>query len=230
MSSINPLLLPIKKDNDTIKKTVLENIINMLNKRKWISNENLKKQIKLITENQNDEQVYKISLDVDLKDVETYYPVEDTERKFDKDFNGKYVIVKLLPQNVTSIGKSPIIGEFLSTYNKFHRLIVVDEITEKVRNTLLHSNKHLEILKEEFLMIDLLEHYCSPKYEVLTPAEVKEFVISYNTPRRNLQFMLDSDPASMYLFLEKGQIVRVIRYSEVSGIAVIYRIVVHKKS
>jgi DNA-directed RNA polymerase subunit H len=230
MSSINPLLLPVKKDSDTIKQTVLENIVNMFNKRKWINNENVKTQITNMLDNPNDDQIYKIQLDVDLVKVDTYYPIEeDEERKFDKEFNGRYVIIKLLPQNITSIGKSPIIGEFLSTYNKFHRLIVVDDISEKVRNTLL-SSKYLEIFKESFLMIDLLEHYCSPKYEVLSPKEAKEFTISYNTPRRNLQYILDTDPVSMYLYLERGQIIRAIRYSEVSGEAVAYRIVVHKKS
>jgi len=230
MSSINPLLLPVKKDSETIRQTVLQNIVNMLHKRKWISHENIKIQIKNIIDNQNDEQIYKIQLDVDLTKVETYYPVdEDVERKFDKEFNGKYIIVKLLPQNVTSIGKSPIISEFMLAYNKYHRLIVVDDISEKIKNTLLVSNKYLEIFKEDFLMFDLFEHTCSPKYEVLTPSETKELISTYNTPRRNLQFMLENDPASLYLFLEKGQVVRIIRNSEITGTAIAYKIIVNRK-
>ena len=40
-STNNPLLLPVRKDIDTIRKTVLTNIIKMLIERKWLNKDNL---------------------------------------------------------------------------------------------------------------------------------------------------------------------------------------------
>jgi hypothetical protein len=113
--SVNPLHLPVKKDADTIKKTVLTNIVKMLNRRKWVSDKNFENTLERVINTQNDDQVYKINLDINLSKLETYYPVEiGEEKKEDKDFEDNIVMVKLLPQKVTSINKSPIILEFFN--------------------------------------------------------------------------------------------------------------------
>lgn len=235
MTSVDPLLIPVKKDIETIRQTVLTNVVKMLHKRGWISNSNVSDQIKNMINSQNDDQLYKINLSTDLTKVKTYYPEDekdgDGERKnIDKEFNGKYVMVKLLPLNITSVGKSPLISEFLLGHSKCHKIMIVDAITEKVKNAILHNNKHLEFFEEEDMMHDLLGHNLSPQYEVLTPEDVKELLVSYNTTKRNLQYILDTDPAALYLFLEKGQVVRIKRNSESTGSAIVYKIAVHRKS
>lgn len=231
MSAINPLLLPVKKDSNTIKITVLENIVNMLNKRKWIADKNVKSIIKQLIDLPNEDNVYKIPLDVDLSSLETYLPnLDDKDKRKINEMDGKYVVVKILPQNITSIAKSPIMTEFISSNVKYHKLIVVSEITEKVKSMLMDIHKNLEMFKEIFLMIDLLEHVCSPKYEVLTPTEIQELIISYHTPKKKFQIMLENDPASIYLFLQKGQLVRIIRNSEITGISIAYKIIGSKKN
>jgi DNA-directed RNA polymerase subunit H (RpoH/RPB5) len=62
----------------------------------------------------------------------------------------------------------------------------------------LINGKYDKVLYDKFI-----EAYEVDEYEVLTPSETKELIATYNTPRRNLQFMLENDPASLYLFLEK---------------------------
>lgn len=226
--SINPLLLPVKKDADTIRKTVLTNIVKMYNGRKWINDKNLDKEIKQIIETQNDNHIYKINLDVDLKTFETYYPVEvGEERKFDKDFVGTVVMVKLLPQKVTSISKSPIIQEFFNDYKKFHRILIVDMISDKSKNQIT-TEKNVEVFTEPFFMMNLLDHVCSPKYEVLNPAETIEFLESYHLTRKQMEKIHDNEPAAYYLFLKKKQIVRIIRNSEQTAKAVDYKLVIHR--
>jgi len=222
--SVNPLLLPIRKDVDTIQKTVLTNVIKMLYNRKWISKENIDKRIEEITSSINDNQLYQIKLDVKLSSVDTYDPDHDKSNEFKDDV----VIVKIVPQKITSIGKSPIIIEFIGEYKKNHKILIVENISDKQKQTLITSNKHLEIFNEPFLMIDLMSFICCPQYEVLNKDEGEKVLEAHNLTRRQMKKMYDSDAASLYLFLKQKQIVRIIRDSEMTGKSVDYRIVVHK--
>ena len=227
MSKINPSL-SIKKDSETIRTTVLTNIIKMLNKRKWLNDENLNKEIEKAINSQNDNHVYVINLDVDLVNVTTYYPLEEgEERKFAEGFVGNVVVIKLLPQKITSVGKSPIIQEFFNEHKKSHKILIVDSISDKSKTQIM-SAKHIEVFSEPYFMLDLMEIVCCPQSEVLTPAEILVFLESYHLTRKQMKKMFDNDPASQYLFLKKKQIVRIIRNSEISGKSVDYRLVVHK--
>jgi DNA-directed RNA polymerase subunit H (RpoH/RPB5) len=227
MAKINPLL-SIKKDSETIRTTVLTNIVKMLYNRKWISAENYPNEINKIINSYNDNQIYIINLDVNLIDVPTYYPIDEGEdRNFNDKFNGKTIAIKLLPQKITSIGKSPIIQEFMNEYKKSHKIIIVDSISEKSKSQITVS-KHIEIFEESFFMINLMDIVCCPKYEILTPDETLTFLESYHLTRKQMNKMYDSDPMSQYLFLKKKQIVRIIRDSEITGQAVNYRLVIHK--
>lgn len=226
--SINPLLLPVKKDADTIRATVLTTIIKMLHRRGWIHAENVEKQINNVIASQNDDNIYKVTLDVKLLSFPTYDPQDDTpNKKVDKEFDDKVIMIKLLSQKVTSISKSPIITDFLTAYKKTHRILVVEDISEKAKQQLI-SNKHIEVFSEVFLLIDLLEYVCSPTYEILTPDQCTQLLEEYHLTKRQMKVMLDTDPASMYLFLKQKQIVRITRDSELTAKTVDYRIVVHK--
>lgn len=223
--SINPLLLPVKKDAETIRKTVLTNIIKMLNKRKWIDDKNVAKEIESIIKAQNDNHIYAVNLDVNLANVLTYYPVDEGEQRvFTEGFVGNILMIKLLPQKITSVGKSPIIQEFFTEYKKNHKILVVDSVSDKSKAQIT-SIKHVEVFSEPYFMLDLMELICSPKYEVLTPAETTTFLESYHLTRKQMKKMFDTDPASQYFFLKKRQIVRIIRDSELSGKAIDYRLV-----
>jgi DNA-directed RNA polymerase subunit H (RpoH/RPB5) len=236
--SANPLLLPVRKDIDTVHKTVLTNILKMLCNRKWILSDNLKSKTIEIINTHNDEQVYKIRLDISLSSFPTYDPQEQNEEepkeksnnKKESDFEDNIVMVKLLPQKITSVSKSPIIMEFFSTYKKFHKILIVDSISDKSKHQLI-SNKYTEVFTESFFMLDILEHVCSPKYEVLSPLESKEMLGSYHLLKKQMKRMFDTDQISLYFFLKKRQIIRIIRNSELTGGAIDYRIVVpHKNS
>lgn len=225
---MNPVNLPVKKDIETIRKDVLTNIVKMLTNRKWILPENSKKMIEKLISSENDDQIYKINLDVKLTNVETYYPSRDgKERKMPKEFEDNVVMVKLLPQKVTSVSKSPIILEFFNTYKKCHKLLIVEAISEKTKQQLM-STKHMEVFKEDSLLMDLFEHVSSSKHEVLTPTEKAKYLESYHLTENQMQKQSDIDPVSLYLFLKVGQVVRIIRDSEITASAIGYRIVGHK--
>lgn len=227
MSKINPLL-SVKKDSETIRITVLTNVIKMLNNRKWINDNNVNKEIEKIVKSQNDNHIYVINLDVKLNEVLTYYPLEEgEERKFPEGFIGNTVVVKLLPQKITSVSKSPIIQEFFNEYKKNHKILIVDSISDKSKAQIT-SAKYIEVFSEPYFMLNLMDIVCCPKYEVLTPAQTLDFLESYHLTRKQMKKMFDNDPASQYFFLKKKQIVRIIRDSEISGKSVDYRLIVHK--
>ncbi len=203
-NNIENNIIQIRKDADTIQKTVLTNIIKMIYNRKWITYDTMNKKIEEFSSSLNDNQLYKVSLDVKLLSYETYEP----EMSKTKNFKDDEVVIKLVPQKVTSIGKSPILIDFIEEYKQNHKILVVESITEKQKQTLISNNRHLEIFNENFFMLDLLSFVCSPQYEVLTQTEIEQLLKTYN--------------------LTQKQVVRIIRNSEITGKSVDYRIVVHR--
>src|SRR3989338_9151938 len=102
MTSINPLLLPIQKDSDTIRKVILTNIVKMLTTRNCLDRNNIDDNIETITSTVNDNNIYYISLDGDRTNENIQMPKENS------------VAIKLLNQKITGVTKSPLINEFLS--------------------------------------------------------------------------------------------------------------------
>lgn len=224
--SINPLLLPINKDAETRRKIVLTNVMKMLEYRKWISSDNLNKNINSVINTTTDEDIYKIKLDVNLNDVEFYNDNGEKNNAFD----GKTLMIKLIHQKVTGINKSPTVVEFLTNYKNMHKVIIIDDMpTTKVLQQ-LSATQYTEAFFETFFLINLMEHICSPKYHVMSASEQTEFLREYQTTKNKLCKIFDSDQAAKYLYLKKGQIVRIERPSEISGMSIGYRVVVHKNN
>jgi DNA-directed RNA polymerase subunit H (RpoH/RPB5) len=221
--SVNPQL-SVRIDTETVRQRVLSNIIKMMFHRGWIKEENLENKTKKAINDANDENLYKIKLDVKLGSFPTY-EYQNTDEK--TDFNDDTVFVKLVPQKVTSVSKSPIIVDFLTNYKQSHKILIVDEMSDKSRNTLM-TNKYVEVFSEKKILQCILNHVLSPAYQILTPDECVAVLKEYQLTRRQMKIMFDIDPVAQYLFLKKGRIVRIIRNSEASGYAIDYRIVVHK--
>lgn len=220
--SVNPLLLPIKKDVLTIKKTVLTNLVKMIYNRKWISD--LDKNINRLLNKINDEDIYEIDLDISLKELKTYDPFETNHNE---KFNDKKIIIKIYDQHINSISKSQVISDFLFDYQNYHKILIVKGYSDKIRQTLMKS-KYIEIFSEPFLMVNLLEISGSPQYEILTQEEANLVLNEYLAKLTELGKMNDTDPASQYLFLKRKQVVRIIRNSEITGKSVYYRVVVRE--
>lgn len=226
MSSAN---YQIRKNTQQITETVITNIVKMLMYRKWIDEKtDIKILVDELLKNKKEEKIYNIKLSKNLNDNETYEPFED--KKNDKSwngFNGENIVVYMT--NLKISGKSPVLNDFITKYNNCHKIIIVDSITKKFRQT-MSSSKFIEVFLENELMINITEHDCCPEFEVLNNQELSDFLESYCAKRKDILKQLDSDPMSRYLFLRRGQIVRVIRTSETSGQCVAYRIVIHKNT
>jgi len=213
--SLNPELIPVKKDAETIRKTVLTTLIKMFVERGYIK-KSFEKNISNI-EKLKDDDSYTITLDVNL---ECKHDDADYKKKFD----GSNVMIKIIHQKVQGIAKIPTVKEYLTSYKYNHKIFVFDSISEKAKSTLC-ENPHTEVFNEPFLMINLVEHIDSPKYEVLSENEGKEVLDSYIFKKKEIPKILTTDPVVDYFNLKRGDIIRVIRPSEQSGKNVAYRIV-----
>lgn len=204
---------------EEIRINVLTNIVKMLTNRKWIKKENMENIISELSDDLNNDMVYKINLDVKLSELETYEP-NNSKTNFTED---NYVLVKLLFTKIT--GKSQPILDFLDQKFTGHKILVVDTITEKIQYSLLSTRNRTEIFKKDFLIQDFAEIGIGPKYEVLTNTESDEILESYQTKKKDMQKMHHYDAGATYYYMKKGQVVRLIRNSESSCEAIAYRMV-----
>lgn len=213
--SLNPELIPIKKDDEIVRKTVLTNIIKMFNARGYITS-SLKKNLDEINNKKNDD-TYKITLDKKIK------PQSDDKTYSDK-FDGSHIMVRIIHQKVQGIAKLPLVKDFLNQYKYTHKIFVFDSISEKVKMS-LSILPNTEVFNEVFLMINILDHIDCPKYEILDEEEAKEVLNSYILKKNDLPKILTTDPIVEYYNLKRGDIMRIIRPSEQSGFSIAYRIV-----
>ncbi|MBO3762834.1 MAG: DNA-directed RNA polymerase subunit H [Thermoproteota archaeon] len=71
-----------------------------------------------------------------------------------------------------------------------------------------------------------LSHELSPKYEILSEEERISLLKTYRIKPSNLPKILDSDPAVKALGAKPGDIIKIIRKSDLAGESVYYRLVI----
>lgn len=214
--SLNPELIPVKKDSETIRREVLTNIVKMYNARGLISEKNIKKHLEYIKKIDDDD-VYIFKLDKEIKS-------ESTDKKIKDKFNNLQVIVKIIHQKIQGITKMPIIKDFLTQNSNTHKIFVFDGISDKAKTSLTELF-NTEVFEEAFLMLNIIDHIDSPRYELLTEDEEKEVMDTYLLKKKEIKKILTSDPIVFYFNLKRGNIIRIIRPSEQSGNSIDYRIV-----
>ena len=214
--SLNPELIPVKKDSETIRRDVLTNIVKMLNARNHILEKNITKHIEDIKKIKDDD-VYIFKIDKDVKS-------DLNDKKYKDKFNGSQVVVKIIHQKIQGITKMPIIKDFITQYTTSHKIFVFDSISDKAK-TNLTDLPNTEVFEEPFLMLNIIDHIDSPRYELLTDDQEKEVMDAYLLKKKEMKKILTSDPIVFYFNLKRGNIIRIIRPSEQSGNSVDYRIV-----
>ena len=215
MTDINPQLILVRKDPEMIRIEILTNLIKMFAERGYINRDNIKTSINKIKKPESTD-TYIINLDK---------PIKPEGTNVDKNFNGKTLAVRIVHQKITGITKIPVIKEFLDNFPLQHKVFIFTSISDKAKSTLMNV-PNTEVFVESFLIINLVEHIDSPRYEVLSEEEIIELQQSYMLQKKEIPKILTSDPVVSYFYLKRGQVIRVIRPSEQSGFAVAYRIVI----
>lgn len=137
--------------------------------------------------------------------------------------NGDKYAIKIIFQRITTIGKSSIIIQFFEEYNAYKKIIIANDFNNKIIDYVNKNNT--QIFKENALLEDIISHRDQPKFELLSPAEMRQICQEYNISDYTTKKYLRSDPVVKYFALKKGDIIRIIRPSPNSGEAIDYRIV-----
>lgn len=212
--SVMPQMMPLEINSDKKRKIILENTIRMLTNRKLLNSNNLDTNINNITSIDSDESLYTIKLD----STHFYYPENQDNR---------VMYVKILQQKITGVSKSSTISEFLNQYKNSPKIIIVSSISTAAYDTIRGDYPYSEIFQEKDLMIDKIRHITVPPHELLSDTDTKKVLDEYLVKKKQMPRIFVTDPISKYYNAKVGQIFRITRPSETSGIAPYHRIVVN---
>jgi len=205
-----------EKSAEDKRNTVLTNIVKMLVERKYILNEELMKEMiaKLIKPNnvEHDDSKYTIK-------IENY--------EGNKDINS--IIVKIIPYKITSVSKAYGISDFLNSEREIPKILVVEEVGKRAIS-IIKAYKNVEVFEEEFLMINLIEHVLVAPHEKLNKQDKQKILDEYLVKKMQLPRMLVTEPISLYYNTRIGDILRVKRPSNRSGVHNAYRLVISAPS
>lgn len=203
------LFQPTEISYEKQKNIILENVVKMLIERRLVHTNNYDK--------------YVSSVIASLKDDDTCDVKVDNPSK---ESNDTYKIVLLTEQKISSATKSSVIGQYLDNESKFNYIIIVGEITSRAQQTLRENYKNIEIFLKKEMMFNLVESIYVPKHKLLSQEEADKLIKEYGLQKKELPRIFVTDPVSRYYNAKLGQIFRIIRPSETSGIVHYYRIVV----
>jgi DNA-directed RNA polymerase I, II, and III subunit RPABC1 len=202
------MLFPIKVNENETRERVLTNIVKMLTSRKLIKEKNMDSTIKKITTTESEDMIYKIPVDV-----------------FTSDDNKEYII-KIYPQKINAISKSSGIYDFLITYKKNPKIVIVTYVANRALETVMKHYKNTEFFIEQEMMINIIDHILIPKHELLSDKETASFYETYNAKKKNIAKIFVVDPVAKYYNMKIGQICRITRPSETTGYVNSYKLVV----
>jgi hypothetical protein len=133
------------------------------------------------------------------------------------DFDPTKLVVKIINQSVKDISNSPILNDFLKTHAKHHKIIVFDDISDKVF-TMFRKIKNAEVFTRGYLMIDMMSHAMAPLECSFVTQKDLEFMV--NT---KFAWIHENDPLCRYYAGKVGNIMRIIRPSINNALSVSYR-------
>ena len=201
-------MFKFEKSQKDITRDVLTNTIKMLTARKLIKQENMDKKIEEVTKRFSDEMLYKI-------------PVDKFLTNDDKEY-----IIKILPQKISAVSKASGVYDFLNRFKNNPKIIIVKEINKKASNQIKNDYVKAEVFYESELMTNLINNEIISKHEILTEEEVTVFFDTYNCKKRNMPKIFVTEPIARYYGMKVGDIVRIERFSETSGVFNSYRLCV----
>ncbi|CAN6449278.1 unnamed protein product [Victoria cruziana] len=181
-----------------------------------------------------------------------HYVVDDPDLKmnlnefgdrFGQSINRDDLIIKCQRSNVQNdqiyvffIGEAKVGVKLIRAYAERMRsenvirgiLVVRQQLTPSSKQWVQDFNTkfHMEVFREEELLVNITEHELVPRHEVLTDEEKKKLLEHYKVKEIQLPRMLLSDPVARYFGMKRGQVAKIIRKSETAGKYITYRCVV----
>lgn len=191
---------------------VLKNIVKMLTNRGLLDKQNLDKNISKLVSTKSDQKIYKINLD----------------NQYDEKIKNKELIVRVIPQKITSVSKTSEIIEFLNSVAAHPNIIVPHHMSSKAVDVITENYKFTEIFLEKELLINIVDSVLVPKHTLLTKEQMEEFMEEYAVRKKNLLRILVTDPIARYYRMHVGDICRIDRPNNNTAYDRAYRIVIPK--
>ena len=218
MADIVPQLLPVEKSLHQQLDIIKTNIIKMFNYRGYINDDNVKRYTDDLIKKSNDEHEYIINFDNEYNNsLSTSIP-------------SKKIIVKMFDYKITSVNKNSPIGEFITKNNSMYKFIIVDDINHKSEKSIASYQTECEVFKTSEMMICIIEHILVPKHIIFTQEQGKQVLDEYCAKKRDMPFIMSTDPVAKYYNMKPGEICKIIRPSKLTCDAPFYRIVIKSKS
>jgi DNA-directed RNA polymerase subunit H (RpoH/RPB5) len=218
MADIIPQLLPVEKSLHQQFDIIKINVIKMFNYRGYINNDNVKRYTDELIKKSSDEHEYIINLD------------NEYNNSLSTNIPSKKIIVKIFDYKITSVNKNSPIGEFITKNNSMYKFIIVDDINQKSEKSIASYQTECEVFKISEMMICCIEHVIVPKHIVLTQEQGKQVLDEYCAKKRDMPFIMSTDPIARYYNMKPGEICKIIRPSNLTCDTPFYRIVIKSKS
>lgn len=209
---------PIKYNSEQINKIVLTNVVKMITNRGLLLKANIDNNIDKLIKKESLNNTYEIKLDNPI--------IDDADDKF----NGKILHVAIFDQEIKTINNSNPMIKFIEQHKNYQKIIILKSISAKPKFTIKQKYPHTEIFEEGNLMLDMAESFNIPKHIPLSQEESDMVIKEYASQKKQIPKILDTDPMGCYYNLQPGQIVRILRPSEVTGYSVYYRLTVKDSS
>ena len=203
--------IPARKSEKEIKNTIVTNIFKMFIDRKYIDKgdwKNFDDHIRKYINIQSDD-VYVLKLDRPLP-----FPPGN--------YDGSKIIIKLFIDKILDSFKSSFLTDFISEYDKFHKIVVYGSVSEKVYNN-MKKMFDIEIFETYELMLNLSSVVCAPlSYEIIDPSD-KDYKYCKNMATK---LITQNDKAAKHYNLKKGDVVRIVSPHASNVESLCYRTVV----
>ena len=199
-----PTIQKTERSLEEQMEDIFRNVLKMLSNRKYVQDDQLKP----------------------LLDLDNMQLVENEDSEYTVTANNgvEYAIKITMEPGTTYKAGSPI-ANFAEAYQG-RKIYVCGTPASEVVN---YGNRNqIQVIDKQFLRFDILEHELQPKFELLSPKEQQLVLKDYAIAKAVLPDMLHSDRVARYFDLPVGAIIRIVRPSAQTGIAVTYRRIVSK--
>lgn len=137
-----------------------------------------------------------------------------------KDGNGKKCVVKWCKDAKCGITTISEIAELMESEKIGHVIFVIQgaSISPAAKASLKNlktEGKRIEIFTEEELQYNVSKHEYVPKHRLCTKLEKETLFKQYGIDNKKCPSICTSDPQARYLGAEKGQLIEIIRKSDV---------------